>query len=290
MIGSHTADTFSMRSHAALALPDHAVRAASIAVVVTPTFLAEMTNTATVYDNQLGDIDLDYSNNEASATVTVRGSTNQLVTGPPTKGGCGLWPGAPIDALEDGDSILRLGNKPKGGWFVTSDGTGLQSPSSPDGLVVPGGPGSSKYMVSSYGFGFENWGAAFGLGLGCSYDVSRFHAVRFDVKAGGTGDFFVEIPTIELQSVEFGGRCESGCADFYRAEIYLPDDSWYRCTVAFNDLYQAGWGMAAPFNVGAVMGAQFNIETWQAPYDLSIDNLEFVASPKTQTSCVRIAH
>jgi hypothetical protein len=34
MIGSHTADTFSMRSHAALALPDHAVRAASIAVVV----------------------------------------------------------------------------------------------------------------------------------------------------------------------------------------------------------------------------------------------------------------
>ena len=34
MIGSHTADTFSMRSHAAFALPDHAVMAASNAVVV----------------------------------------------------------------------------------------------------------------------------------------------------------------------------------------------------------------------------------------------------------------
>ena len=56
------------------------------------------------------------------------------------------------------------------------------------------------------------------------------------------------------------------------------------------DLFQAGWGMQAPFDVGAVMGAQFNIETWQAPYDLSIDNLEFVASPNTKTGCVRIGN
>jgi len=55
------------------------------------------------------------------------------------------------------------------------------------------------------------------------------------------------------------------------------------------DLFQAGWGMQAPFDVGAVMGTQFNIETWQAPYDLSIDNVEFVAPPKTKTSCVPIA-
>ena len=70
----------------------------------------------------------------------------------------------------------------------------------------------------------------------------------------------------------------------------MPTDGWYRCTVAFADLTQAGWGLQAPFNVGAVMGAQFNMETWQAPYDLSIDNLEFVASPKTKTGCVRIGN
>jgi len=46
--------------------------------------------------------------------------------------------------------------------------------------------------------------------------------------------------------------------------------------------------MQAPFDVGAVMGTQFNIEPWQAPYDLSIDNLKFVAPPKTKTSCVPI--
>ena len=67
---------------------------ARIVLVVTPTILATVTNTASVYDNQYGDIDLDYSNNDASSTVIVRGSTNPLVTGPPTKGGCGLWPGA----------------------------------------------------------------------------------------------------------------------------------------------------------------------------------------------------
>ena len=184
---------------------------ARVALVVTPTVLATVTNTASVYDYLYGDIDLDYSNNEASSTAAVHGSTNPLVTGPPTKGGCGLWPGAPIDALEDGAPTLTLGSKPVAGWFVVSDGTGVQSPSSPDGLVVAGGPGSSKYMVHSTGAGFWNWGAAFGLGFGCSYDVSRFHAVRFDVKAGGAGQFFVEVPTIELQSVEFGGRCTEGC-------------------------------------------------------------------------------
>ncbi len=265
---------------------------ATVALVVTPTAPAQITNTATVNDWYLGDFDLDYSNNEASATVSVHGSTNPSLTGPPTRGGCGLWPGAPIDSLEDGDIVLKLGKKKIGSWWVDSDHTGLQTPSSPDGLVVPGGLGPSKYMVNSTGFGFYDWGAAFGLFLdNCSYDASRFHGVRFDVKAGGTGTFFVEIPTIEVEPIDKGGHCDpstSTCYDLYRSQIWLPDDGWYQCTVAFTDLAQAGWGTYAPFNVGAVMGAQFNIEAWQAPYDLSIDNLTFVASPKTTTGCIRI--
>jgi len=36
-------------------------------------------------------------------------------------------------------------------------------------------------------------------------------------------------------------------------------------------------------------GPPIAIETWQAPYDLSIDNIEFVAPPKTKTSCVPLA-
>lgn len=262
---------------------------ATVALVVKPTVLAQVTNFATVNDWMYGDIDVDYSNNQAEATVTVHGSTNQLVTGPPTKGGCGLWPGAPIDSLEDGDATLRLGSKAIGTWFVTSDGTGVQSPASPDGLVVPGGTRGSKFMVSSYGYGFWSWGAALGIGF-CPYDVSRFHAIRFDVKAGGQRSFFLEVPTFEILGSDNGGQCTSNCYDYYRSLISLPDDSWYQCTVAFTDLRQAGWGMSAPFDVGAVTGAQFNIETWQAPYDLSIDNIEFVAPPKTQTGCVRIAH
>jgi len=267
---------------------------ATVALVVTPTAPAEITNTATVNDFYFGDFDLDYGNNTASTTASVHGSTNPSLTGPPTRGGCGLWPGAPIDSLEDGDVALKLGQKKIGSWWVTSDGTGLQTPSSADGLVVPGGRGPSKYMVNSTGFGFYNWGAAFGLFLdNCSYDASRFHAVRFDVKAGGTGTFFLEVPTIELEPIEQGGHCDpntSTCFDLYRSMISVPTDGWYQCTVAFTDLQQAGWGLSAPFNVGAVMGAQFNIETWQAPYDLSIDNLEFVASPKAKTGCIRVGN
>ena len=114
--------------------------------------------------------------------------------------------------------------------------------------------------------------------------------MRFDVKAGGQRQFFLEVSTVELLGVENGGQCTSNCYDYYRAPISLPDDSWYQCTVAFTDLHQAGFGISVPFDVGAVTGTQFNIEAWQAPYDLSIDNLEFVAPPKTKTGCVRIAH
>jgi hypothetical protein len=85
-----------------------------------------------------------------------------------------------------------------------------------------------------------------------------------------------------------GAPSAGNCNDYYRTAISVPSDGWYECTVAFKDLQQAGWGMYAPFDVGAVMGAQFNFEVWQAPYDLSVDNLRFYASPNVHTGCVRI--
>jgi uncharacterized repeat protein (TIGR01451 family) len=270
--------------------PLAAGKKATVAVVLTPTAPATVTNDVTINDWTFGDFEQDYSNNEADNTFAVHGSTNQILNGPPTKGGCGLWSGAPLDNLEDGNPLLTQGSKTIGSWFVTSDGTGYQFPTSLSGLVVPGGPSPSKYMVSSTGDGLTDWGAALGIGFGCSYDVSRFHALRFDVKAGGQGTFFVEVATDELLGVENGGHCTAGpgCYDYYRLQLSLPDDGWYTCTVAFTDLQQAGWGIQVPFDVGAVTGAQFNIEAWQAPYDLSLDNLEWVAPPRTKTGCVPI--
>ena len=130
---------------------------ARIVLVVTPTVLATVTNTVSVYDNQYGDIDLDYSNNEAYSTVS--GARLHEPAGDRTAHEGRLWPvaGAPIDALEDGNPTLTLGSKPVAGWWVTSDGTGVQSPASPDGLVVAGGPSPSKYMVHSTGSDFWNW-------------------------------------------------------------------------------------------------------------------------------------
>jgi uncharacterized repeat protein (TIGR01451 family) len=262
--------------------------AATIALTVIPTAAATATNTASVSDRAFGDIDPNFDNNTAFTTVTVHGRTSPTDHPPPTRGGCGLWPGAPIDDVEDGNAMLSLGSKQFGSWFVTSDGTGSQTPSSLDGLVVRGGPGPSKFMVQSSGFGFGIWGAALGIAWGCPYDVSRFRGVRFAVKAGGQHHFFIEIPTVELQGVENNGQCTAGCSDFYRQSITLPDDGWYQCTAAFADLSQAGWGMRAPFDIGGVMGAQFNIEVPDAPYDLSLDDVRFVASPNLRSGCIRI--
>jgi hypothetical protein len=47
--------------------------------------------------------------------------------------------------------------------------------------------------------------------------------------------------------------------------------------------------MSAPFDRGAVTGTQFNFEVWDTPYDLWIDNLEFVTNPTGATGCVPIS-
>jgi uncharacterized repeat protein (TIGR01451 family) len=258
----------------------------NIELVVQPTAAATLTNTVSVSDWAFAETDPDYSNNSADTTVTVRGSDGGRALGPPNRGGCGLWPGLPIDDLEDGDLVLSPGRT--GVWFIFNDGTGSQVPATVDGLVVPGGLGHSRYMAHSSGEGFSLWGAGFGVGFGCPYDVSRRRGIRFQAKAGGMRHFMVEVPTVELQDVAYGGRCTSSCEDFYTQAVSLPGDSWYECTIPFTDLRQIGWGMQAPFDVGAVMGVQFNFAVADMPYDLSVDNLAFVSHPIKGTLCVPI--
>ena len=101
-------------------------------------------------------------------------------------------------------------------------------------------------------------------------------------------EFFIEISTIELLGVEDGGECVDGCYDYYRSLVSLPDDGWYDCTVMFDELSHAGWGIHAPFNRGAVTGVQFNFELWNLPYDLAVDDFQFVANPNLETSCIPI--
>jgi uncharacterized repeat protein (TIGR01451 family) len=257
---------------------------ATVKVVVMPSMAGTIDNSVSVSNYGYLETDPDYSNNSASSSVTVRGPTGTPVGH--SSGGCGLWPAPRIDDLEDGN--ISLGPKNSAGWFIFNDGTGTQVPGIVDGLIVRGGPGKSRYMAQSSGDGFQFWGAGFGVAFGCSYDVSRFHGVRFAAKAGGMRSVFVEVPTIELVPVEFGGRCVWNCNDFYNQRITLADDAWYDCTVAFGDLAQIGWGMQAPLDLGAVTGVQFNFGLADIPFDLSVDNLEFVTTAVHGSSCVRI--
>jgi hypothetical protein len=226
---------------------------------------------------------------EADGAVTLSVSNHPTPVPPkrPTFGQCGLWPGQPIVDFEDGDSYF--GNRSLGSCFLFNDGTGTQEPASSDELVVAGGPRPSKYMMASSGIGFDIWGAGLGCSLGCVYDVSRFRGVRFQVAAEGARSFYLQVATQQTTPIEAGGSCIGNCYDNYRYPIFLADASWYECTVRFDDLDQAGWGTPVAFDPHAILTVQFNVETWQLPYDLKLDGLQFAANPNQKTGCLPIA-
>jgi hypothetical protein len=171
------------------------------------------------------------------------------------------------------------------GWFLLSDGTGTQLPATPQGLIVPSPLLGDRFAARSSGQGFTVFGAGFGSTLGCAYQVGDYAGVRFKVQAGGVRRFAVEVPTLPLLPVEFGGRCTFGCNDFHLASIALADDAWYECTVPFAALTQVGFGTLMPFDASVVTGVQFNIGINEAPYDLTVDDVEFVQNILGGTAC-----
>jgi hypothetical protein len=193
---------------------------------------------------------------------------------------CGPWRPPGIDNFEDGDVVF--GPQNTGVWFLFTDGTGTQTPATPEGLVVPSSLRGNRFAARSTGEGFTVFGAGFGSTLGCAYEVGQYDGFRFKVKAGGQRRFDVEVPTLPLLPVEFGGRCTVGCNDFHLAAIALADDAWYECTVPFAGLTQAGFGTPMPFDASVVTGIS------DAPYDLTVDDLEFVRKIKGGTQCTLV--
>jgi hypothetical protein len=186
---------------------------------------------------------------------------------------CGPWRRSLIDDLEDGN--IALGPSDEGAWLLFSDETGTQSPVIAEDLVARGGPGRSRYAVHSAGDGFTNWGAGFGVALGCGYDVHKFDGVSFKVKAGGAGSFRLELLTLQALPAEYGGRCTENCSDYYQAPLEASEDEWYECTVPFDALSQQGWGAPVALDLRSVTGIQFNFALEDVPYDLWVDDLAF---------------
>ena len=212
---------------------------------------------------------------QSSAAVSRGGAT------PLAADQCGPWKPALIDNVEDGDVFFGS----SGSWVVFNDATGAQTPVISSDLAVRGGPRGSRYAVHSTGKGFTDWGAGFGVALGCGYDVGRYDGVRFKIKASGARQLALQLVTLQLLPDEFGGRCVSDdCNDFYQARLSVPDRGWYECTVPFEALAQSGWGRPEALDLSAVSGVQWSFGVEDLPYDVWVDDVEL--SRRSKLGCV----
>jgi hypothetical protein len=192
-------------------------------------------------------------------------------------------PSAPwLDDFEDGDRELLQSSNRRGWWYANNDGTGIQAPP-PDAtgqqpflLSTPGSPKSPKYALRTVGWGFTGWGAFVSANLNspsrtlCSYDVSGFSGLQFQVK--GNGSLRVAIGTQATTPVVDGGQCGGdNCSDF-GAVIALRED-WMEVSIAFTELSQPSWASSAPWTPSEAVRLSYWVP--EGDFDFWIDDVQF---------------
>jgi hypothetical protein len=146
-----------------------------------------------------------------------------------------------IDSLEDGDPVLCPSGGRAGIWFVTNDGSGVQSPTAPGGIPTLLSParGASQYAAHTSGSGFTGYGAILGLILreGPShplyYDASGYAGIRFHAR--GTGSARVGITTGRTKPAPEGYCVDPACYRPFQATISLTS-TWVPFLLRFDSL------------------------------------------------------
>jgi hypothetical protein len=183
-----------------------------------------------------------------------------------------------IDDFEDGDTRVPMVEHRAGAWLTFNDGTGTQLPK--PGLLsaatrIPGGRGESHFGLHSSGGKFHKWGANLSLELNphrC-YDASAYGGIEFWARGHGELRFVVQMT--QVVSEEFGGSCTGQCFDAHAKRIKLSRD-FEHVVVRWEELHQAGFGPALPFDARSLFSVAFTVLPDQTPFDFWIDDVSFV--------------
>jgi hypothetical protein len=172
------------------------------------------------------------STGKSSAAIACAGRA-KVATGSP----------ALIDDFSDGDVWTPINDGRYGPWWITSDGSGTQTPQ-------PFQMTSEKACMSASMM--TGWGAGMYLGINnngngysCRYDASVYNGISFllsgTVKSGKL-HFTISTATIENFSGSDGiCACPSACGDHFGAYL-APTAGGQRVTLKFSDLRQDGYG------------------------------------------------
>jgi hypothetical protein len=184
-----------------------------------------------------------------------------------------------IDDLESGTGSIIATNGRVGAWYTYNDESpqGTQTPLM--GMTfAPAGPGyMSALGAQTVGSGFAVWGAGMGFDLNNNgvtrlpYNVSAYSGIVFWAKGNAT--VRVKLPTTTITPVAESGTCTAQCSDAHGMAIALTG-SWTQYSIAFSQLAQEGWGLAASFEGDKVLAIQFQVAA-NVGFDFWIDDIGF---------------
>jgi hypothetical protein len=163
-----------------------------------------------------------------------------------------------IDDFEDGDltALLRGGQ-----WYISNDGTGVQSLSvTASSIALP----ASTLSIHTSGVGFESFGALLGLDIAGS-------AASFDASAYGALSFMARAEAGSTQSVLFAFLVGS---QHFAVPLTLGT-TWGRHTIPFSAALPVEDGPLTSFDPRAIAAIQFVVLS-EASFDFWLDDLAFV--------------
>ncbi len=226
-----------------------------------------------------------------SATGGAGGLQSTGGTGGATRGGTGgsTCPGLAgneelIDDFSDGDRFLPKLNGRVGSWSVTHDDTpgGVMSPE-PSAGFAPAQTGETCRGYAAYvkGYGFSDWGATLGVGLGSPYPAGAFVGISFLAKIDPGSKEVLRVAFPDKDTDPDGGLCRTNttgpdaCFDHYGKRVALTSQ-WTRHTIFFLELTQDGWGrQGATFDADSLYGIVFQVPEG-AGFGLWLDDVAFV--------------
>jgi hypothetical protein len=186
-------------------------------------------------------------------------------------------PNGMIEDLEDGNVQIKKLEGRGDYWFTSVDAEGTAI-NAKDEIPEAGGPQASKFAAHMRGKLASSGPSVYAvMGFNITesrrpYDASKAEAIRF----WGKGPGVVRFKTPDINTAPAGDRCKD-CYNDFGVDIYLSE-TWTRYTVPFAKLkQQPGWGDRAPSVAkDALFAIQWQVSKKGAPFDLWIDDVEFV--------------
>jgi hypothetical protein len=189
-----------------------------------------------------------------------------------------------IDDIEDGNDALPAMDNRIGYWFSYYDETDTTGSVSEPKPADEGADGTTRSMQVTgkskvaalygpgFGFNLRTVGATADA-LSCPYDASRYTGVTLWIRATGTTNVDLSVPTEATLTKAVGGTCSAMCDDHFFKSVAVSS-TWKQVTVKFSELKQGGWGTATTFDAARITGLSFGVAPG-ATFDISVDEIAF---------------